>query len=182
MRSELAKRQTPATKDYFLNRFDRVLDSFFGEDLLGDIFGDGVSQVLEPAKASRWGGQVGQFFTPKIDVKLGKSAVQVKAELPGVEEKDVEVTLEKDQLVIRGEKKLEAEKEKDSHYYFERSYGQFERRIALPRGFDKENITAEFKNGLLSVNIPRSVEALDDVKKIAIGAKTNKTPAGTQKH
>src|SRR5688572_4736746 len=103
---------------------------------------------------------------PSVEVSESDSEVRVSAELPGLEEKDVEVFLEDGGLTIRGEKRSEVE-DKDRHFS-ERFYGHFERPI--PLGFDaKENdVKAAFKNGVLTVQVPKSAEARAKTRRIRI--------------
>jgi HSP20 family protein len=169
MRHDLMNRQNavPAGRDYFLSRVDGLLDAFFGDDFF----------AAERRPAAAGARPQLQAFTPRLDLVDTKDALKIKAELPGLEEKDVEIALEKDQLVIKGEKRNEHKEEHDTQFYFESSFGQFERRIALPQGIDRDRISADFKNGVLTVLVPKSKEAVDQVKKIAInGGKT--APSG----
>jgi HSP20 family protein len=108
------------------------------------------------------------FLTPRIDVSESKDAVDITAELPGVDEKDVDVTLAEDVLTIRGEKKSERdEKDKDWHIV-ERSFGSFSRSIALPFEADASKIEAKFDKGVLRVHLPKSAESARKEKKIEI--------------
>jgi len=110
--------------------------------------------------------------TPRIDIKETEAGIEVTAELPGVDEKDVEVELADDVLTIRGEKKVEKEdgdKEKGYHV-MERSYGSFARSVQLPYGAEGDKVTAEFSKGVLKVVVPRPAEVEAKTKKIAIKA------------
>lgn len=109
-------------------------------------------------------------FTPSIDVKEDEKAIIVKAELPGMEEKDVELLLSDDVLTIRGEKKAEKEDKGKNYYHLERSYGAFHRVIPLPAEVDSQKVEATFKNGVLSVVLPKTAKAKAAGKKIAIKA------------
>jgi HSP20 family protein len=94
----------------------------------------------------------------------------VKAELPGVEEKDLDLQLAEGMLTIKGEKKQEREEgEKGKGYYMmERSYGSFFRRIPLPTEVQEDKVEARFKNGVLMVSLPKSPEATAKVKRIEV--------------
>ena len=105
---------------------------------------------------------------PRIEISESEKEVQVTAELPGLEEKDIEVELEKGVLAIRGEKKTETE-DKD-RLFSERYYGRFERRIPLD-DIDQDKIDASFKNGVLNVTLPKSPTAQQKVRRIAINGK-----------
>jgi HSP20 family protein len=115
-------------------------------------------------------GEGWEAFSPAIDVKQDEKEVTVKAELPGMDEKGIEVSLSDQGLAIRGEKKAEKE-EKGKHYWRrEASYGAFSRLVPLPEGLDLEKVDARFRNGILTVTLPRREEARDKEKKIAIKA------------
>ena len=95
-------------------------------------------------------------FTPRVDVEETADEVRVTAELPGLEEKDFELTLSGDTLVLRGEKR--EEREDEARGWHERSYGSFERTVALPVEVDADRATAQFKNGVLRVRLPKSAK------------------------
>jgi len=98
-------------------------------------------------------------WEPSLDVTETKDAVVVKAELPGVEQKDIAVSMQDGVLTIKGEKEAEKE-EKDKRYHrIERSYGAFFRAIRLPAAVDATRVTADFKNGVLTVTLPKAPEA-----------------------
>lgn len=105
---------------------------------------------------------------PNIEISESSGELTVTAELPGLAEKDVNVQLADGVLVISGERQTESE-DKD-RLFSERYYGRFERRIPLD-GVDEENISASFKNGLLTVKLPRTKAQLANVKRIAINGK-----------
>jgi len=92
---------------------------------------------------------------PQLEIEQRDDRIQVIAELPGVDEKDVELSIEDGVLSLSGEKRSER---KDGNGYSERSYGRFERRVALPSNVDEDNCSAEFRNGVLTVTIPRAEE------------------------
>jgi HSP20 family protein len=107
---------------------------------------------------------------PAVDVIDEDTQVLVKAELPGLSEDDVEVKVSDGALTISGEKKEEREEgEKGGRYYLsERRYGSFERTFRLPEGISREDITAKFKKGVLTVTLPKTPEALEKTKKIKV--------------
>ncbi len=104
---------------------------------------------------------------PKVDVSETSDAVQVTADLPGMTENDVEVTLSDGHLHIRGEKHAEKEEQEKNYHRVERSYGSFQRSVALPAEVDAEKVDASFKNGVLSVMLPK-VQTASSGKKIAV--------------
>ena len=92
---------------------------------------------------------------PSVDVAETDDEVTVTADLPGLDEKDIKVTLDGDMLTLHGERKQEREEKKKNYYRSERSYGTFTRSIALPEGVDYDNVKATFKKGVLNVRIAK---------------------------
>lgn len=109
-----------------------------------------------------------RLFSPSIDVKEDGKMITVKAELPGMEEKDVEVLLTDNTLTLQGEKKEEKEDKGEGYYHMERKYGSFHRVIPVPAGIDTNKVKATFKNGVLTVNIPKTEEEKAKGKKISV--------------
>ena len=116
------------------------------------------------------GGRSWGAFSPSVDVREDEKELVVKAELPGMEEKDVEVSLTDRGLTIKGEKRAEKEEKGKDNWYREASYGSFHRTIPLPEGLNMEKVNARFKNGVLTVTLARLEEAKAKEKKIAIKA------------
>lgn len=110
----------------------------------------------------------GGSFYPSIDVKEGEKEITVRAELPGMEEKDIDVSLVNNSLTIRGEKKEEKEEKGKDYWRRETSYGSFSRTIPLPDEIDTEKVDAHFKNGVLTINIPKLESSSQKHKKITI--------------
>ncbi len=98
-------------------------------------------------------------FTPTLDVSDTKDAVVVKAEVPGIEPKDIQVELQEQVLTIRGEKKEEKEEKGETYYRRERAYGAFARSVRIPAAVDRNKVNATFKNGVLTVTLPKAPEA-----------------------
>jgi len=138
---------------------DWGVDSFRKEinQLFNDFFSIGPSSLSE----SGW--------MPTVDVEVDDREVRIRAEIPGIEEKDLSVTLENDVLTIAGEKKEEKKEENRRYVISERRFGSFHRAIRLPEGIDREKIEAGFKNGVLKITIPR-VEA-PEKKRVKIALK-----------
>lgn len=117
---------------------DRVFERFFGE---------------LPSVDVSWG------WTPRLDMTETKDSLNIRAELPGLEAKDLDVSLVGDTLTIKGEKKQEKEEKDDYHHVVERSYGAFSRMVRLPASVASDKITANFKNGVLTLTLPKTEEA-----------------------
>jgi HSP20 family protein len=105
---------------------------------------------------------------PELDVRESADAIVVEAELPGVDEKDVNVTLKDGVLTIKGEKKNETEQKGESYHMMERSFGSFERSIRLPDSVDETKVEARFDKGVLSVAAAKKPEAVKAERKIEI--------------
>ena len=106
---------------------------------------------------------------PQIDVSETDADVTIEAELPGVDEKDIGVTLTDNLLTIKGEKKQEKEEKNKDYHLTERSYGSFSRSMTLPFDADPKKIRAKFDAGVLKITLPKPAEVKAKVKKIAIG-------------
>lgn len=109
-------------------------------------------------------------FSPPIDVKESDKDYTIRAELPGVEEKDIEVTVTGDGVTIKGEKKEEKEDKGKNYYYMERSYGSFNRVIPLATETQADKAQASFINGVLNITIPKSAKAKAKETKVSIKA------------
>ncbi len=158
--------KVPARKDIardpFLalrDRVDRIIDEFSG--------GLGLWPASWDVRPMEW--RMGAFM-PTVDIKDRDNEIEIDAELPGVSEKDVELSLSGDSLIIKGEKKHETEEQEKGYYRAERAYGVFERAIPLPVDVDREKVEATFKNGVLSICLPKTKEAIEHIKKIPIRA------------
>ncbi|MBB5518618.1 Hsp20/alpha crystallin family protein [Amphiplicatus metriothermophilus] len=129
--------------DRFFDRFER---SFFG------------------------GAGVGFFSQPRADVAESDDAFRISIDLPGLDEKDIDVTLSGDALTIRGERREEREENEKGYFLHERSYGSFFRSIPLPPGVDPDRAKAEFKKGVLRITLPKSEEAKRHTRRIEVKA------------
>jgi HSP20 family protein len=131
------------------------------------LFDEALRGLGQPLVAGE-GAAGGSFVPAHMDVSETENDVRVRAELPGVSEKDVEVTLDDDLLTIRGEKRLERKDEKENFHFMERSYGTFQRSLRLPFPVSPDQIQAEFNNGVLTVTLPKT-KAQDRSHRIQIG-------------
>ena len=110
----------------------------------------------------------GAITVPELDVRENTNAIVIEAELPGVDEKDVSVTLANGLLTIKGEKKHEKEEKGENYYVSERSFGSFERSIRLPDTIDEGKVEAKFDKGVLRVTAAKKPEAVKAERKIEI--------------
>jgi HSP20 family protein len=157
--------RTPAEWRPLLNlrrEIDRLFDDFhFGpwhRPLARSLFD------VEPF----WRGTMGFGAVPAVDIAEKDKGYEITAELPGMEESDIDVKYADGVLTIKGEKKEEKEEKKKDYYLSERRYGSFQRSFQVPENVAADKIDAKFANGVLTVRLPKSAEAQKNEKKIAI--------------
>jgi HSP20 family protein len=122
----------------------------------------------DPFRGGEWGGATpAPEFMPRFDVKEVKDAYVIKADLPGVKQEELDVSLNGNLLTISGKREADAFEEGEAHYMMERSYGNFARSFTMPESIDGNSVTADLKNGVLAVRIPKKPES--QPKRIAIG-------------
>ena len=107
---------------------------------------------------------------PRVDIAETENNFLITAELPGIDEKNVDITLGDGTLTIKGEKKEDTEEKQGEFYNRERSYGIFQRSFEIPELIDENKIEASFSNGVLTVKMPKTPEAKKEVKKIPINS------------
>lgn len=133
--------------------------------MFDDFFGDFSDLSVSPLRAwSRSGGG----FIPRMDMTDTENEITVTAELAGVDEKDVDITMQDDVLTIRGEKKIERDEKSQRYCLSERSCGTFSRSILLPAEVEQDKIEASFKKGILTVHLPKLPVEEAKAKKIEI--------------
>jgi HSP20 family protein len=143
---------------------DSFLELGRGMNRLFDEFFDDFS--LTPFSAF---GEQFDAFKPRVDVSESDTDIKVAAELPGLDENDIEVSLAHNLLTISGQKKDEKEDKGQNYYRMERSYGSFKRTIPLPSEVESNKVDATFKKGVLTITLPKTAEARER-KKISIKA------------
>lgn len=99
------------------------------------------------------------LWTPAVDIYETDDAIILEAELPGMNEKDIEVRVEDNVLTIKGERKIEQERKEENYYRMERYYGAFQRSFTLPSNVETDKIRAEYKKGILKVLMPKKEQA-----------------------
>jgi HSP20 family protein len=107
-------------------------------------------------------------WLPSVDVSETKNDLVIKAELPGLDPKDIDISMNNGYLTIKGEKKHEKEEKEENYHLIERSYGSFTRSVRLPREVQGDKTTASFKNGILKITLPKSEEAKKKEIKIKV--------------
>ena len=115
-----------------------------------------------------WRREISWGKVPAVDIVEKDKAYEFSAELPGMDESNIDVKFADGTLTIKGEKNEEKEEKKKDYYLSERHFGSFQRTFQVPNGIDPDKIDATFKNGVLTVTLPKSAEAAKNEKKIAI--------------
>jgi HSP20 family protein len=110
------------------------------------------------------------FSAPSVDVTEDDKAFKITAELPGLEEKNIDVSVSGDMLTFKGEKHYEKDEKDKNRHVSERAYGSFQRSFALPGGVDRDKITADLSKGVLTITLPKTAEAQKPEKKIEVKA------------
>lgn len=136
------------------SRMDRMFGDFFEQPFsLTPFFGG----------SSIWGN-----FAPSVDVSETEKVITVTAELPGMQPEDINVTLDRNNLVISGEKHTEKEEKGEKFYQLERSYGSFRRAIPIPSEVDEGRVDARFRRGVLKVKLPKTADAQRNSGRITV--------------
>jgi HSP20 family protein len=113
-----------------------------------------------------WSSSEGQVFMPNFEVKETQSAFVFTADMPGIEEKNLDVKLTHNRLTVSGKRESEKTEQSETYYTSERSYGSFTRAFTLPEGFDGDKVNAELAKGVLTITIPKKPEA--QPKKVSV--------------
>ncbi len=109
-------------------------------------------------------------FAPRLDVKENDDEYVITVELPGLEEKDFDISLEEDVLTIKGEKKSQHEEDREGYHHVETVSGHFERRLRVPEGIDADSVKASFTNGVVSVALPKTEQPQPEVRAIPVSS------------
>ncbi len=116
-------------------------------------------------------------FVPPVDVYEDEHSIQLKMEVPGIEEKDIDIRLENNLLTVRGERKFEKETKEENYRRVERRYGSFSRSFTLPNTVSTDDVKADYEKGVLSISLSKRAEAKPKQIKVNVGHKTLETSA-----
>lgn len=157
-REEPMSRLWPDTSrsEYPLNNLQQQIDRLFDQ------------AMRNLPSMPEWSEGMSQVVRPKLDIREAGEAYIITVEVPGVQKDDVHVEVKHDSLIISGEKKQETEKKEERYHRVERSYGTFRRVLALPDDAKGDDIRASFKDGILTLRVPRDKSAGREAKKITI--------------
>jgi HSP20 family protein len=143
----LGRRSLPILREFEHNPIEAIQRDM---NRLFDDFFKGFGMWSFPEEGESYG-----LFSPQVNMTEDDKSIQVSAELPGLDENDVEISVSKDSLTIKGEKKSEREHKDEETYYMERSFGRFSRVIPIPKNVDPEKAEAAFKQGVLTIILPK---------------------------
>ncbi|MCB9990747.1 MAG: Hsp20/alpha crystallin family protein [Rhodospirillales bacterium] len=151
----LRKSHTPASYRSGLDDFDRMFDNFFKNAL---------TNIAAPSPLAG-------SLALRMNVSETEKAYHIDAELPGIDEKDVELTVKDGVLTLSGETRAATEEDGKTFHRVERSYGSFKRSLQLPADANEDSVKAHMKNGILEIEVAKIREAKKEPKRIAIGRK-----------
>ncbi|HTR47315.1 MAG TPA: Hsp20/alpha crystallin family protein [Verrucomicrobiae bacterium] len=130
---------------------------------------DQVNRMFEAAFPGRGDNSALTTWAPSVDIYETENELVLKADLPDVNEKDIDIRVENNMLTIHGERKFEQKVKEENYLRIERTYGSFSRSFSLPNTISTESIKAEYKNGVLTVEMPKRAESKPKQVKINIG-------------
>jgi HSP20 family protein len=136
---------------------------------------DRMNRLFQDQYAGREESLVSGSFVPAVDVYEDEQSIQLKFEVPGIDEKDIDIRLENNTLTVRGERKFEQEQKEENFQRIERRYGSFTRSFTLPNVVNTEDVQAEYDKGVLTVRLAKRAEAKPKQIKVNVGSATGKT-------
>ncbi len=148
----------------FRTEIDRLFDRFGGGFALPSL-----RRMFDLEPTWRFESSFG-LAAPAVDATEDEKTYRIEAELPGMSEKDIDLSISGDMLVLKGEKRQEREEKDKNRYLSERSYGAFQRSFALPDGVDRNKIAAQFSKGVLTITLPKTPHAQQQQKRIEVKA------------
>ncbi len=137
-------------------RWEPFRDLLAIQDRMNRIFDESFRGINRPTDDD-WA--LGGTWAPLVDIYEREGNIELKAELPGIDPKDVDVRVENNVLTLRGERKVDREVKRESYHRVERAYGSFSRSFTLPTVVDTEKIKAEYRDGVLHLTLPKKEEA-----------------------
>jgi HSP20 family protein len=153
-----------------LTRFEPYREFTTLQDRLNRLFRDSFGDNQDALSTSN--------FSPAVDVYEDEHTVNLKIEVPGVDEKDLDIRVENNTLTVHGERKFEKEEKEENFRRVERQYGSFTRSFTLPQTVDAENVSANYDKGVLKITLPKKAEAKPKQIKVSVGGE--KTLEGKQ--
>src|SRR5579859_5268503 len=161
-RTKFSKEDLPMT---VLTRFEPFREFATLQDRINRVFRDSYS-----SGASQDDSLTTSSFAPAVDVYEDEHKVSLKIEVPGIDEKDIDVRVENNTLTVHGERKIEKEEKEENYRRVERQYGSFTRTFTLPQTVDTENVSANYDKGVLKISLPKKAEAKPKQIKVHVGS------------
>src|SRR5579863_8582463 len=146
-----------------LTRFEPFREFSTLQDRMNRLFRDSFSEGREEALTT-------STFAPAVDVYEDEHSITLKIEVPGIDEKEVDVRIENNTLTVHGERKFEKEEKEENYRRVERQYGSFTRSFTLPQTVDQESVSASYDKGVLNVKLAKKAEAKPKQIKISVGS------------
>jgi HSP20 family protein len=146
-----------------LTRFQPFREFSTLQDRINRVFNESYSGPGQDESLST------SSFSPAVDVYEDEHTVSLKIEVPGIDEKDIDVRLENNNLTVHGERKIEKEEREENYRRVERQYGSFTRTFTLPTTVDSENVSATYDKGVLKISLPKKAEAKPKQIKVSVG-------------
>jgi HSP20 family protein len=137
------------------------------QDQMNRLFRDSYGPPAGPEETLTTTG-----FAPPVDIYEDEHNFTLKIEVPGIDERDVDVRIENNTLTVHGERKLEKEEKEENYRRVERQYGNFTRSFLLPSSVDREQVSAHYDKGMLTINLAKKAEAKPQLIKVSVGEKT----------
>lgn len=139
----------------FFSGFERRIETLFDH-----VFGPSLVTYIVPESRG--------VFSPRIDIKETKKNFKIVSELPGLDSNDIDVSVHDGLLTISGEKKVEKEETEGDYHHVERSFGCFSRSISVPDTVDVDKVKSVYKNGVLTITLPKTEKVIEESKKIPV--------------
>ncbi len=145
-----------------LTRWEPFRDFSTLQDRINRVFRESYSEGQDQSLAT-------SSFAPAVDVYEDEHNVALKIEVPGIDEKDIDVRIENNTLTVHGERKIEKEEKEENYRRVERQYGSFTRTFTLPTTVDSEKVSATYDKGVLKITLPKKAEAKPKQIKVTVG-------------
>lgn len=145
----------------FITRFDPFRDLVQLQDRVNRLFAESAANREEGINTTS--------FVPPVDIYEDEHNIVLKVEVPGIDQKDLDIRIENQTITIRGERKFEKETKEENYHRVERRYGSFQRSFGLPNTVNPEQVTAKYDNGILTVTMAKRAEAKPKQIKVDVG-------------
>jgi HSP20 family protein len=149
-----------------LTRFEPFREFSTLQDRINRVFRDSYSGAGQEDALTT------SSFAPAVDVYEDEHKISLKIEVPGIDEKDIDIRVENNTLTVHGERKIEKEEKEENYRRVERQYGSFTRTFTLPTTVDIEKVSADYDKGVLKVSLPKKAEAKPKQIKVNVGSST----------